>query len=539
LKENARGDRVVIYANLRYVLLHCVLAITDQLKKAGHEDFGHGFVQPDRTWCIEHSSGGGQPDSVYLRGPLDGESEAVKGGEKLIFRRHWQGEVKTPLELSQKLLHALDIYWVEHRSAYCRLDSNGDIEEVIKIINIETGHEYPGVIVTINSQDIFEFARLANMSLFFYYDFTRTMKGFMGWSGVTHFSTRERDLYYDGGTSPGQGSYINGRQIVRSPISLKSIIKRRQQFRSPKKLKYARFKALCRRSGKVISASCDPDRLTSYFENDPKKPLQITPVFFRGEVLSKYKSDPAKYDLSSRSVGCRGAWGLQTFDVNEQGQVHTYLRYLGQLPYAEQIYWQSFNELPKGGLSKRAIQTDLRGEWNDVDDPVEELKHLARALDAKPPVWWNPRGEDAIRTLHLPITTSEAEWSEAILILDQMLVEGFQIASLRKVLKAANRNFLIDWKSLKLLEECLYEYCVEPDCAKDTIAPLRKLHDLRTIVKGHSTVDKKKAAVKDALSVGSLREHFEQLADGCHKAMKTIVTSFEKLSPASGDMTPT
>jgi hypothetical protein len=481
------------------------------------------FVRPDSTWCIQHASGGGEPDRVYLEGPLDSLSDAVKGGEKLIFCRSWPGGTDTPLELSQKLVHALNLYWVAHRSAYCRLDANGDIEEVISVVHIDTGHDYPGVVVVIDSQDLFEFARLADMSLFFFYDFTRTAKNFGGWGNATPFSSRTRNLYYHGAVTPGQGSYINGRQIVRPPLALQTIVKRKQEVRSPRKLRYARFQALSRRDGKVITASCDPDRLTSYFENDPKKPLQITPAFFRAEVLSKYKSDPTKYDLSSRSVSCRGAWSLKTFDVNEQGQVHTYLRYLGDLPHSEQLYWQSFNEPPRGGLSKRAIQTDLRGEWSEEYDAVEAVKRLARELDAKPPTWWLPRGEAAIRTLHLPITTSDAEWSEAILTMDQMLVEGFQMAMLRKIAKATGRKVELDWRSLKLIEECLCGLDVATEDAKEIVGPLRKLHDLRTITKGHATSAKKQAAISDALKFGSFRGHFESLAADCDEAMKTIV----------------
>lgn len=500
-----------------------MLALTEQLKKAGQQDLGHGFVRPDKTWCIQHVSGGGKPDRVYLEDPLEGESEAVKGGEKLIFRRYWAGEKNVPLELSQKLVHALDVYWVQHRSAYCRLDSNGDIKDVISVVHIDTGHEYPGIVVTIDSQDLFEFARLADMSLFFFYDFTRTAENFGGWGKVTGFSSRARNLYYNGGTTPSQGSYINGRQIVRPPIALKAIVKRKQEIRSPKKLRYARFQVLSRRDGKVITASCDPDRLTSYFENDPKKPLQITPAFFRAEVLAKYKSDPTKYDMSSRSVNCRGAWYLETFDVNDQGQVHTYLRYLGQLPYDEQLYWRSFNEPPRSGLSKRAIQTDLRGDWSEEYDAVDSVKRLARELDVKPPAWWQSRGEDAIRTLHLPITTSDAEWSDAILVMDQMLVEGFQMANLRKIAKDAGRPVEPDWQSLKLIEECLCGLDVEPENAKGTVGPLRKLHHLRTVVKGHSALAKRQAAIMDALKFGSFRRHFESLAADCDEAMRIIV----------------
>ncbi len=198
-----------------------------------------------------------------------------------------------------------------------------------------------------------------------------------------------------------------------------------------------------------------------------------------------------------------------------------------------QIEGGSFNEKPRGGLSKRAIQTDLMGEWSDFDDPVESVKSLARQLDAKPPEWWQPRGEDAIRTLHLPITTSQAEWSEAILVMDQLLVEGFQVVILRKMLTAAGRNFQSDWRSLKLIEECLCGLDVGPEDAKEMVGPLRRLHDLRTIVKGHATGGRKQAAVQDALHLGSLRAHFEKLADDCDKAMRIIVTKFAPSSPTS------
>lgn len=530
LKANARSGKIVIYASMRYVLVHCVLALTSQLEKAGQQDLGRGFVQTDSTWRIQHVSGGGEPDRVYLEGPLDGETASVKGGEKLIYRRSWPGAKETPLELSQKLVHALDLYWVEHRQAYCRIDANGDIEEVINVHRMDTGNDNPATVVTIDSQELFEFARLADTALYFFYDFTRTTSNFNGWNGVKRFSSKARDLFYEGGTLPGYASFMNGRQIVRPPVTLETIVRRKMEIRSPAKRRYATFLAKNRWDGKVIKASCDPAKLTSYFEADRKKPLQITPVFFRAEVLLKYKMDPTKYDLAGRRVSCRGAWELRTYDVNQQGQVHTYLSYLGDLPHAEQLYWQSFNEVPKAGLSKRAIQTDLRGEWSEEYDPVEAVKRMATELDGNPPPWWQPRGEDAIRTLHLPITKSDAEWSEAILVLDQMLVEGLLVAPLRKIAKGLGRTVDDRWQSLRVIEECLVGIGYEPEDAKAIVSPLAKLHGLRSVVKGHATSTKKKAAIAEALKFGSFRGHFESIAADCDKAMMTII---EQLGPAT------
>ena len=82
----------------------------------------------------------------------------------------------------------------------------------------------------------------------------------------------------------------------------------------------------------------------------------MSPAFFKSEVLHKYKADSAKFELTDRTISCRGAWHLTTYDVNEAGQVHTYVGYLGDLPYREQVYWQSFNEFPKGPLSEASGQ---------------------------------------------------------------------------------------------------------------------------------------------------------------------------------------
>jgi hypothetical protein len=46
-------------------------------------------------------------------------------------------------------------------------------------------------------------------------------------------------------------------------------------------------------------------------------------------------------------VSCRSAWHLPGYDVNEAGQIHAYICDLRQLPYSEQLYWQSFNVEPK------------------------------------------------------------------------------------------------------------------------------------------------------------------------------------------------
>lgn len=140
LKENAQSEEVVIYASGPATLVHAVLAPLKQVTPANHEDLMHAFVQTDESWAIQKSYGGGEGHRVYLDLPLR-SGKSLAGGEKLIFRRSFDGvqNGETPVELSQKLVHALDLHFVSERNAYCRLDEHGDIEDVIRVIRADLG----------------------------------------------------------------------------------------------------------------------------------------------------------------------------------------------------------------------------------------------------------------------------------------------------------------------------------------------------------------------------------------------------------------
>ncbi len=56
-----------------------------------------------------------------------------------MFGRQFDGHVgrRHYYEVLQKFTHIFDVHLVEERNAYCRLDSHGDIEEVIRIVEME------------------------------------------------------------------------------------------------------------------------------------------------------------------------------------------------------------------------------------------------------------------------------------------------------------------------------------------------------------------------------------------------------------------
>jgi hypothetical protein len=226
--------------------------------------------------------------------------------------------------------------------------------------------------------------------------------------------------------------------------------------------------------------------------------------------------------LEDRSVSCRDTWSLKTFDVNEAGQVHTYLVYLGDLPYREQLYWQSFNEWPKAPLSSRAIQTDFQGHFSTQYDSLVSLKRKLKSWDDRSPMWWKPRGKELHDEVRYPATNSISEWGDELLALDQLLVEGFLESKLRKALQIFGGKDDQSYRSLKL-EECLKAKGLSEKDARNTMHPLRRLHELRTTMKGHGAGSAKADCAKEAKTqFGSFRGHFEKLAEECDNAVDQI-----------------
>ena len=529
LRRNATNDEIVIYASTRSVLIHGVLGLTRKLTQGNISELqNRNIPMPDDSWSIQRVWGGGKGHQMYLEPPLATVSDALAGGEKLIFRRSFIGVSRcpTPIELSQKLIHSLELYFVPERNAYCRIDSCGDIEDVVRVIHQDGESDWDSLdVVAIKRSELDKFMALSKQCLVIRFDFTRARWGsFAGWGELNRYSKDNTDLYYHGG-SAAQGSYCNGVMVVRPQITVAELVRRWKAEEDRANKKYAIFKIYDRKNDVNVETSCAPEFLSNYFQKSDL-PWEISPAFFRAEVLHRFKADPEKYSLEERSISCRNAWYLKTYDINETGQIHTYIGYLADLPYEEQLYWQAFNEWPKGSISERAFQTDIIGDWYLKHEPLGALKHTILKLDAASPAWWKKRGEDLADAVRYPVTDSVKEWADEILALDQFLVEGFLSKPLRALAEEGGRAIEKNWGSLRVLQEVLSVRGHSDDSAKAIIAPMQRLHALRTEVKGHATVEKKRAAeVKARSDFGSLREHFRGLVTDCESAFNFVLAS--------------
>lgn len=524
LKTNASSDHIAIYASMPCSWMMAALAPNANLTPIDREDLTQARIELDDTWVVQRSLGGGDGHRVYLEPPLAFGSNSLEGGEMLLFRRTFHGmDGREPFELSQKLVHALGVFFVDHRSAYCRLDENGDLEDVINIIS-EGGSDLHGrfEMVTIRAKELAEYMALSDTTLVRRFDFTRFDHGsFGGWGDPECSTAGTDDLHYNVGIGGGNGSWANGYQLIRTKMTTDDLVAQLERESSGVDKQYETFIAHDWKNKRVVEVLCAPSATANYFTKSDK-PFELSPVFFRAEVLARYKADPKKYRLEERSITCRNAWNLKSYDINEEGQVHTYLCDLARLPIAEQRYWKAFNEEPKGPISKRSMQTDFHGEWATGYDPIAELKAKIGKLNEATPAWWSPRTSEVIEAVHCPATDSEKEWADEVLALDQLLVEGLVERQLRVAVETAGGTIPTDSGSLNVLQALLAARGLRADEAREVLEPLRLLHRIRSKVKGHSTSEKAELSQKALAEFGTYRAHFTKLASDCDTAFDRI-----------------
>lgn len=113
-------------------------------------------------------------------------------------------------------------------------------------------------------------------------------------------------------------------------------------------------------NGRELHYTCDPSKLSNYFGANPDAPHYLTPIFFDSAVLSKYYSNPEKYEVDDGIIRCGTLWSLY-IDNQNTGYVSAYLGDLGRnLPSEqEQHYWRGFNKALDAKLSATKFKRDF------------------------------------------------------------------------------------------------------------------------------------------------------------------------------------
>ncbi len=527
LAESSDED-VPLYLSLQHVYMYSVFLPLNVLKSNFVDELMNWNFGPDSSWGYGYSFGKhGKPRNAKVFPPLSSSGTSLLAKAlPITFLRRFEGRTgyKSYVEINQQLIHLHDLHFDEARQAYCRLNQEGDIEPTAKI------HCSPNRILVTLKRDVIDFHMFLTKSVlirFFDRSVCRDWNKFGSWTNIERVLLQDKrmEIYWRQGqardaSGAPHASFLRGFQLIRNRRLRREMVAIIEGNRRSKK--YVSFVAYDWKHRKVREVSCNPNKLGNYFVKSDR-PFETSPVFFNPEVLLRYKADPEKYAIEGRHITCRGTWSLETFDVNEAGQVHTYLIYLARLPYSEQLYWKSFNEKPKAGISKRAIQTDFEGKWDLSYDPLLGLKESVEGLQKLWPELWECRDADLGRRLNYPITDSEKEWIDEIHTLDKLVVEGFRHPFLKQA-SIDSGCFSKELKDIRLLEKILESKNVNESEIESIVAPLAEIHLLRSKFAGHRQGDDVIRLRKDLVRKhGNLKEHFRSLLTRTDGAIKALI----------------
>lgn len=498
LEDNAEEDEVIVYACDKYAFIHAVAVDESAIDPLDINDL-LGWSGNPFSSVASYVWGGGRDDVWLERGPLVSGSETLRSARPLVFGREMPGLSGTVyFEVAQEYSHLTDIHHLPEYSAYCRFDEHGDREQVV---TISTQPLADISLITFKREPLEEYLAASRSVLVRMFDLTLLrFSEFRRWPDGPEDVIKRNSIFYRQKIDPGKAAYTRGAQIIR-PARPDTAIFSAIKHGGREKKQYAEFTAWDFRNQRVSTISTAPQATTSYFETEGNSlPFATSPAFFKPEVLAKYKSDSEKYAIEGDYIRCRGGWTLRHYDVNEAGQIHAYICYLRDIPYSEQLYWKSFNEQPKAGISERAFKNHFKGEPVDPTDPLVKLKQILERWEESEVSWWKLRDPGSERRVTTPLTDSVDEWAQELKNLSMYIIEGFEIKAIRAKLDAMGLTWTNDEKSLVLLERILSSAVPLEDAQK--LVGLRLVQRIRSKVGAHT-----RGSEAQGIAVGAIREH--------------------------------
>lgn len=526
LTQNVPPEELIIYCSGPYAFIHSIIVPDEALKASTMDELLKWSSNPFTSYASYVSS---SEDMWVEFGEGHRGCKALDDGEDLVFGRTfegWSGPGHDYFEVNQEYTHLTGIHWRPEHSAYCKFDHNGDLRHVVSI----TVRDANAVsLVTFTWDELEEYLAVSNYNLVRMFDFSLLdHSNFTSWPDADEVVIEHSpDLFFRQKRGDAL-AYTRGIQIIRPRLSPEHAAQNVSDGWSGRKNKeYVEFIAQDWRHDCIARISTHPDATANYFNaKDNDKPLELSPAFFRPEVLSKYKTDRDKYTVGERSISCRSAWHLKGYDINVAGQIHAYICDLRALPYSEQLHWLSFNEEPKTGISDRAFINDFKGDFVDYMHPRQELISIARRWGERSVNWWRLRKEDLLDRANIPLTSSTDEWANAFLDLSKLVVEGFDIKAIRDRLTRRGGAYDEKEQSISLLEKLLSTSTHASKPVK--LDGLRTTQKIRSKIAGHSGGTEAQKIVYEVIAEhGSYAAHFTHVCALVAGELEAIALAFE------------
>jgi len=372
-----------------------------------------------------------------------------------IIYRVWQHKLwVSKFEIIQDFILFYNLYWDKKDKTYKAISNMGNVFEVIKIREESDDNGEHDTVIEINKHFLRNYLAIKNKFLIRQHDHKRYT-----------FESLQSLIKKDEERIKYSNDFYNYEVVLREcPCTLYTSFSllRGMDVVLPYKKKHAlleweednfsSFKVGVNDDGKPIKKTCNRNKLGNEF---------LTSVFFKREVLQKYYNSEI-YTVNSYSVNCSGLWVLP-IDTTERDLIHVWLGDLGDIPPDEQKYWEGFNIIPEGTITKSRFERDILAQFSDSTDKMavfwstfnEFQKWFENNYGIK--LFMELKNEDKYiyNNLRIPLNESRPEFDAQIGNLAKLLPDSIDIKSLEKlILKDAEKEEIEEFigKKIRLLK---------------------------------------------------------------------------------------
>lgn len=463
-------------------------------------------------WDLSKGSNG--VSEIWSDGKWSFCHDGINVLEPFVLYRSANYDIDNYVELSQDfrvLLNMHDRYVSPTEHCFVVDNENGDWEKVAEI---------KGETIRIKLTILRKYLALRRMNLLLFFDEMRfSQQSFqeLGLTPIMNQIVKDDDYIYnysslvnchaDGNKS---GGWIMGKCVLR----YREKDYNRDSFDQDDR-QYAEFIYDYDDEGEPMSHSCKKKTLSNYFVANGDNPLEMTPIFFKKEVLDKYYSNPNKYTVSDGAVGCEGSWSLH-IDNDHRNYVIVPLVYLGNLDYSEQLYWKGYNVSPERemGFSKTAYTRWIEGKFCNPMFPDLQFKYRFKQFNKK---WEKQFGwplflplidedEHRYKTLHcLTTENNHSDFDEQILSITKLVVDSLNQKCLQTEIDDSNTEVESILKERKISSSSELKAGIDKFQAfifskgmknPDVVDFLRKVQSLRSNSVAHRKSNKRKDLAK-------------------------------------------
>lgn len=278
-------------------------------------------------------------------------------------------------------------------------------------------------------------------------------------------------------------------------------------------------------SGKLIRYTCDPNELRTYFDSaDDDRPHQLTPVYFRLEVLGRYVSEPHRYHVTRTRLTCLDLWGVDAVR-NSEDLLEVYLSDIGErIPRSERPHWLAFNVPPRGKMDEGRFRRDFLNQPAPTANPVGNLLRSVQSVDDAFTARWGGPMRTALKEplktefehLYGPVTEDPSALMSPILTLTKGLIDSLDVKLLRGITGVQDTSN----KSLELLRELVG---MEEGDVSVIVGPLVALQRIRSKGQAHrSDTGRMKLLADEGLEGMSPLRQFDLICERVTLALNAL-----------------